>query len=648
MEKGFHDQPQTPQDEALAFVNKHREFFEHYARGSVKFEPAPEGLDTFAFNLETNTIYISPRFYQELGFSEEKTAFATLHETEHFKEKVAMLNEPGGERVFERYLKRIKDSKAYGVMDNCIADVRENEAVVSKTHEGFRDIEQACYREDLFKETDFTKEPRHLQLSYALLREARVPDEACTVSPEVREKIDQIRAIKGEDGSDFFKVLTDPNVPMSTRLKLQDQYIWPIVKELLDKDIEDQKKNQKEGDDKGKGDGKGQGNKNGDNKPEEGDKKDKSGKSSEGKGEKGKKGKPAEKTGEGKEDPNETFKEAYARADKKVPNAVPQEGIEKAFKEWKESKGENPLDKADKEYAAKLGVKKEDLQEYRRITESLEKIINPETGQSVIQDLKDLIQRIIAKRMKPVPAPRYPVDEGEDLVDPATLVAEAKAGNFEPKVWETHETKEKPGKQFGEVEITLVCDRSGSMSEGSKLVEQRKSAVLIMEALKELEEMCEEEAVNLTKPLEIRSEIYSFQETSADSVPIKKMSKELSEKERISVVSILSSTQGGTTDFVPLESISKNLSEPIKEKIKSGEVKKIAIVFTDGGSNDPQRVKNVLESLRKEGVVVVGVGITEGGRPALTTYAPEAKLAETAEKLPIILGDLLKEHFKDI
>ena len=73
--------------EALEFVEKYRDFFEHYARGRVKFEPAPAGLDTFAFDLEKDTIYVNSRFYKELEFSDEKTSFAVLHETEHFLEK---------------------------------------------------------------------------------------------------------------------------------------------------------------------------------------------------------------------------------------------------------------------------------------------------------------------------------------------------------------------------------------------------------------------------------------------------------------------------------------------------------------------------------------------------------------------------------
>lgn len=634
------EEGESSHKEAVEFVNSHRDFFEHYARGRVNFEPAPEGLNTFAFVLKDspemgvkeNTIFVNSRFYKDRGFSDEKTAFATLHETEHFLEKKFLLAEEGGERTFGRYLKQLEESQAYGLMDNCLADIRENKNVVLNTNESYRQLETDLYKNDLFKERDFTKEPKHIQLPQAILRENRLPDEKCEVSPEVREKLEEFYKIKSKDGNRLVDAMTDPATPMSLRLKLQDYYVWPMVKELLENDLREKEK-------QGGGEGK----------------------SGEGKKEQGKKGKGKNKN-KGKEeiknsvkgekgeklDSNEIFKEAYKRAKEKTPDSVPLKNIKKAFEEWQKAKEENPLEVADKEYAEKLGVKKEDLRKYRDIVNSLEKIINPETNENVIQELRNLIERIIAKRVKLMLAPRYPVEEGEDLVEPAELVAGVRAGNLEPRVWETYEIKEKKGQQFGEVEITLVCDRSGSMA-GEKIREQQKAAALLMEALKEFSERAEEEKINLMKPLEIRSEIYSFQATAGDSVPIKKMSSELGEKERVDAVGILSSAPGlGTTDFVPLETIYKNLNNDDKKKILEGELKKIVIVFTDGESDDASRVKKILNEMRQNGVAAVGVGITTEGKTALSTYAPDARLAEKAEDLALVLSDLLKEHLADI
>jgi flagellin-specific chaperone FliS len=624
----------TPSEEAVEFVEKHRDFFEYYAGGAVKFLPAPEGLNTFAFDLNTNSIYVSPRFFTDKGYSDKKTVFAVLHELEHFFEKKQILMEKGGAEIFAKYLKKIKESSAYSITDSCVADVRENNALIQKTNESYKETEHEMYTKDLFPETGFIAEPKHIQFGQALLRESKVPDEECVVVPEVREKINELKAIVSPKGARLWDVMTNPNTPMSVRLKLQDKYVMPMMEKLKKKDLEEEKEKRKK-------------------QKEEGEKS-----KQENDGEKSEPT-PSERglppiLGERSEedetlDPEDVFKDAYKRAKDRMPEAVPIETIEKAFEDWKAEQAENKSD-PDKEYAEKIGVKKEDLQRYRQIVESLEKIINPETNENIIEDLSHLIERIIAKRLKPKHAPKYPEPEGEDLVDPAQLVADAKAGNFEAKAWETLEVKQMPGQKFGEVEITLVCDRSGSMETPmTKLLEQRKSAVFLMEALKNFAERCDEEAVNMEKPLEVRSEIYAFSATNADKTSLKKMSKELGEKERIEVMSKISSAPGrNTTDYVCLETILADIDGNAEQKIKEGELKKIVIVFTDGDSGDKERVKTALKNLREKGVVAVGVGVTESGAATLETYAPDARLAEQAEKLSIILADLLKEHLQNV
>lgn len=644
--------------EAVAFVEKHRDFFEHYAKGRVIIEPAPQRLKTFAFDLEKNTIYVNSMFYKKQGFSDEKTLFAICHEIEHFLEKKTLLTEEGGEKKFEKYLKRIKSSEAFSLIDNCNGDIRENRSVVSRTNEGMRDLEIKAYKEDLFAEKDFTSQPRHIQFSQALLREARVPDERCIVSKDVRDALDEVAKVKG-----LMDIMTNPETPMSVRLRLQDKYIWPKVEALLKKDIEDKKKQKEQKKKQGEGDkSKGeQGEKSDEQSGGQGEKGEKEGEERSGKNQKDKKGskesekgkdglpRSARNDGEKEEtDPNKIFADEYAEAKKKFPEAVPIEEIEKAFKEWKEAqKGKDTADKADADYAQKIGVEKKDLQNYRKIVDSLQKAVNPETNVGVLEELRNLFSRIISKRLKKALAPKYPVDEGDELVDPAQLVADVKSGNLEPRVWEDTEIREKKGDRFGEVEITLVCDRSGSMQEGQKASEQQKSAVLVMEVLKEFAELCEAEKINIDKPLEVKSEIYGFG-AGEDDKPMKEMSAELGEAERINVLKKLYDLPGTTTDFNCLEAIDGNLDDKTKIKIKIGELKKIVIVFTDGGSDNPGRVQGVLKSLRDSGVVAIGVGITKAGQPVLSTYAPKALVVEDATKLPIVLGELLKEHLKDL
>ena len=649
--------------QSFGFVEKQRDFFEHYTKDKVQIVEGDEN----SFNFITKKITIDPKRYEGLDFSEEMTLHSVLHEIEHFDEDVQLLSENGGEKVFDKLLKKLEQSRAYGLMNNSLADIRENKAVISKTNKGMVALEKKKITEKLFSEINFTQLPKHIQLCYSLFRENRVDAEKCNVSPEVRTMLDEVAKNKK-----LMDIMTHPKTPMSMRLKLQDKYIWPKVEALLEKDIEDENNNEEQDGEESedKGDGDGENNENTD----QGGEKDQNGEKQEGKKEEQSKDEKDDKdakkekskgnseksdtkpfsakgSGEAEEnDPNKIFSDEYEKAEKKFPNVVPTEEVKKALQEWKEEKQKNDPDKIDQEYADKLGVEKKDLQEYRKIAEELEKIVNPETNVGVLEELKNLFSRIIAKRMRERLSPRYPVEEGDELADPAQLVSDVKSGNLQPKVWEDTEIKEKKGDKFGEVEITLVCDRSSSMTDGNgqKAVEQRKSAVLMMEVLKDFAEMCDEEKMKVDKPLEIKSEVYSFASDEEDRIPLKKMSKDLGEAERINVLKKLNHLPGSTTDFNCLEAVNDGLDDETKKKITGGELKKIVFVFTDGGSDSVARVQNVLQKLRKDGVVVIGVGLTSAGAPAKTTYAPNAEVVENITNLPVVLGDLLKEHLKDI
>ncbi len=643
--------------EAVAFVEGHKDFFDTYAGGRIKVAPAPKSIKTFAFDLETNTIYINSMFYGPLGLSEQKTIFATCHEVEHLLEKLQMLSEEGGTKKFEKYLERVKASKAFSIMDNCVADIRENKSVCSRVS-GMDELEKQIYKEHLFASLDFTSDPRHLQFSQVLLREARVPEEKCVVDDEVRKMLDEVVNIPN-----LMEIMTDPSTPMSLRLKLQDKYLLPKMKALLEKDIEEYKKKKqeekekrekgepKDGGESGEGGGKGEDDKNQKNKTKGGEGEPKGGKGDTPKGkEVGDKGGGESDKGELETDPNKIFANDYARIKKKFPEALPIGDIEKVLKQWKEKRGvDNAGDKADGEYAKKIGVEKSDLQRYRTLVKNLNETVNPETRVGIIEELRNLFSRIISKRLKVIHAPRYPVEEGEELVDVGQLVTEVKAGNLTPKVWQDIEIREKKGDKFGEVEITLVCDRSSSMNDGdgSKAEQQRKSAVLVMEVLKDFAEMCRENEINMEKSLKISSEIYGFG-AGEDSTPMKKMSPELGEAERVKVLKQLYHLRGSTTDFNSLEAIHAGIDGGQRKRMKEGELKKIVIVFTDGDSDKPAEVQNKLNKLKEDGVVVIGIGMTKNGRSVLTTYAPNALVVEDISRLPLVVGELLKEHLRDL
>lgn len=630
---------------------KNRAKYENYAGFPIKIEEAQDGFAYF--DLIENKLGLSGKFYEDRNFSEEKTDTAIKHEIKHFLDKKEMLAEEGGARKFAGYIAKLDpeknpESSMYALMDNCIADMAVNRDVTKKTHGGVSEVFKSMYNEDLFPldQNDFTSKPKHIQLCEALLVEDQVPGRVCQVSPEVRAKMDEIKSIE-KNGVKLMDVMTNPETPMSIRHMLQDVHVLKHVRELAEQDKKeqenkdkDQNKEGKEGENK-KGEGKSEESKGKQQKPQEGEG-DKKGKGQKGEGDpKNKKGKSV----------NEIFKEEYEKAKKRSMNQTENKANKEALKKWQKEGGDDPLKKALREQAEKFGVEAQDLEQYRSILKELESIRNPDTNEHVIEELRNLIRRIIAKRIRPKLHPQYPVVEGDDLIDPATLVSEAQAGNFEPAVWETTEIKEKHDHRFGEIEITLVCDRSTSMNDPiEKLIEQQRATVMFMEALKEFNELCEEERQNMDKPLEVKSEVYSFQADSSDKTPVKEMSRNLSVKDCVGAMARMGSVSGTTTDFVTLGAIEKKLSEDEESlrKIKTGELKKIVVVFTDGGTDNPSKLSAALQKLAQHGVVVVGIGVTESGAPALESYKPFGRLAKNAADVPVELAKTLADHLAGV
>ena len=279
----------------------------------------------------------------------------------------------------------------------------------------------------------------------------------------------------------------------------------------------------------------------------------------------------------------------------------------------------------------------------------MEEIKNPETDESVVEEIREIFRKIIAERKKQTLRSKLPVEEGEILAFPAQAHVAVESGNFEPRVWETVDWKAKPKELFGEFDVTIVCDRSGSMERpSSKKIEQRKAAALLMEALKEFSDELDEEKPYFEFDLNVRSEVWTFGDDKQVEM-LKPLDKNLTEKQRVLVYKILENTPGdGTKDFSALEKIKDGVPAEDWAKIQKRKLKKLVIVLTDGDSDNPAEVQRLLEEFREKGVVVVGVGITTDGISAKITYAPNGLVCEKVENLAVILGNLLKEHIKEL
>ena len=611
------------------FFDTHGQFLEKYAGdSSIKIEPAPSDLGTFAINLEDGILYAEPKFFIDKGYSPDKAMFATLHEYEHFKEMKELLDQDDGNQIWQRHQQNIKVKRRLHILDNCFDDIKVNRQVVDRAPV-LGKTRNNLYQDNLFSETDYQDQPRHLQFAYGLLRRAMLPGEETVLSSEVQSAIDELDGVELR-GVKLIEYATGPETPMSMRLKLQKRFLEPIYEKFFQEDVEKKENKNQESGDSQKGEGGGEEDTNGKKKSES-----KSGN---------------EKKQDKPFNPEDYFQNEYNKYDNDNPQPIDysdekiREKIEEYIKSQQDKNAEQEILEA---YARAEGVSLKEIRDYQRFFAHLEDLENPETGEKVLEELRKIFKRIIAERKKETYAPKHPMSEGDILVRPAEAVVAVMSGEDEPEVWQTIEKKELFQELYGDFDVTLVCDRSGSMA-GAKATEQQKATALILEALKDFCDELTEMKSELKHDLNVRSEVWGFGGVGETAV-IKPLSEQLTEKQRVDVYQILADTPGDNTmDFLALEKIKDEVTAEEWKKIKDKKLRKVIIVLTDGKSDNKDRVRSILQEFEDAGVAVAGVGITSSGQSAESTYAPNGQVCENINQLAVVLSDLLKQYLKDL
>ncbi|TXI34224.1 MAG: VWA domain-containing protein [Candidatus Moraniibacteriota bacterium] len=579
-------------------------------------------------DLEKISVNIDPKLLFEYGLSDAETLFVNFHEAEHFRD---MLENPD---AYERNFERIKQTtethsafpKALHRLFNCVDDILVNKQVMRRFHAG-TGVKNALYPK-LFASADLSKNstgaptPRHQQFMYALLRQAMLPDEAVTIDPEVAEAIEKVqKSIGGK--TDLIDFITDREAMEGTLVRVNDgrkkegkesidtvqfrffqmwQQAVPVFEELYKKDLADRKAPPRSGGSEKSG----------------------------GQGEPG-----GEKSQPGEGDPfvNDPFEGA-------IPDPISQENA---------IPGAGALNRqiaAKKKQALEdmLGVKKEDLDAYKRDFQSVE---------TYIDRLSKVFDRVIERRKTVRRVLRKSVKEGV-MLDPrkaAVALAEIKAGHDDPQVMLDYEKRESMQNLPSEFEFTLVCDGSGSMRGNEKEVLQRKLAVLVAEALTEFQMRLEKERRRGEDiQLNIKTEVRMF---ATDDYEVKRMGDTLTHPDRVKMHKVLRQLPGGgNNEPATFEAIEKEQFHPkVEQKLREGEMKKVILFLTDGES-DGVAIKRCRERLEDRvgekksgegnGLVIVGIGFGEG-RSVIETYKPNGYYAESLEHVLEIFEKFLEE-----
>lgn len=673
---------QTDSERDIAFFEEHRHVLSAFTRGRFEVRPPRPEHKTFCVDLEPLSrgemaiVYGSPRFYEKTGESEAKAFNSFLHELNHIEEVVELLNEENGEALWTADVRHRAKSRRLHMLDNLQDDVRMDRGIEKKAPNQ-EDLSQKMYREDLYPSDDFSRHPRHVQFMYACFYENRVGE--AIVSPDVRAEIDMLKAVVTRSGRTMWDVQGDTAIAPSVRIGLRKKYLEPAMERLYALDVEEQKeqraKNKEQDSNVGQTENEDQKNSDGQS-TSLGDlpKGETSGEVGEGAfaasydefdaknpdamldmkqlaGEIGKYakdmpvGKLVKETGVSLKDQNdlEKFKqamEAFALANKTSKQALLKPGVERDdFKDG--------LNKA-----LDAGVNPADYFAYHAEKETLEGIKNPETGETVMSELREVFERIITERLQKRRRPRHPLKEGVFLKDPATAYVESKyLGTREPEVWSDYRNKHETHQQCGSIDIVLLADRSASMK-GEKASEQRKAILVLLEAIKEfIDDIAVERSygnIDEDDDLGVRIGVRSFG-GRAENEEIKPLSGELTEQDRISAFRKLQDTAGRLTqDFLAVKAVFDSLSDEDKQTLAEKKRRMLVLSLTDGASDDEVVLQTEIQKLRDIGVMVVGIGITTSGGAAKTAYAPHGDVCEDVSLLAVKLGDVLKEFLGEV
>jgi hypothetical protein len=583
---------------------------------SLRVTKLPEGAG-MATDPRSGDVLVDPRFFFEAGYtSPDQASYGILHETAaHVRTAV---NNP---RFNERVIAFAEKGNPQALFNNIFEDIAGNN-LIHAVLPRMRGVARELYVERLFKETDYTQFPRHVQFLYKTIREEMAPDSEVIVLPEVDEALAGLRDYKGQ--GDVIKYSTA--VAKSARKAMGEEerftiwqnIIYPVYESLLEQD-----RNDPERQDQGQGQGEGQ----------EGD-----GENTNDQGESQQSSDQPQEGSEGNTDQRSdderfgSFYDDFKQNRHPEPMCEEEEeklrehAKEKAEQQARSQSPQNPLSEQERQLDEK--VRKEtghSLQEQRQYHAEITK------WQTVIQEMRDVFQQVINDRMAEKRGlSRRNFAEGA-VLDPDRLVQtviDIRNNNEEPEAFRDYETKKGEAQAIGKTDYVFLFDISGSMS-GTKAEAAAASAVIGLEGLAALQRDVEEaEATQkVDLDLDIRTAIYVFGDRA---VCVKPLSTKVSPKERLDTyAAVADPNDGSTQDYLALEEVEGWEVEPDRRRI--------LIAVSDGGSNDgfndtSPRARRAIDKLRGKGWFVYGISI--GSDEAEALYKPTARRVDDPAKLP--------------
>jgi hypothetical protein len=598
---------------ASRFFSENEQAIRDYAgKAGLFFEPG----DRWTIDIHTGRGTFDPKFFVQQGFTVAESMWATCHEIEH---ALDWIRDPEAySLLYERTEKKRRLDLLYHHVNDVLANREED-----RRFPAHKETRECFYEDKLYPRTDYTKAPKHLQFIYAILRETTLPWEELTLSKEVRASIDELKDIDGQ-GTDLISLISDATALPRDRFELIQDYIEPIYEIFFQEDLEKRKKQAK----------KEQG-RQGETTDEE---------SAEGGSRRSTKG-AIEVDSIREED---YFSRDYEECERKLPKALsPAEVREQIEKEIKRRREEDrsPGEIARDQFKSRHGVSVEEAEDYADDYRKIEQQIMP---------LRRIFDRIISTRKEIRRRLKERTDRGV-IIDPSMIAQayiDAQTGILSSRTQLKIRREEFDEHKLKEIEFTLVCDLSGSMNEnwpGGKSYEQRLSAILITEALDEFEKKLREERLERSVDLHVLTEVRGFHSTD---VELKPLTDSIDFATRVAILHRLEQCTGGNTvDYKSLAKVVAGLDRLRERKIESGDLKKVLILITDGGSDDVSLAREAKTRLTEAGVIAKAIQIGRPSRQDVEKFrrlwqkdgSPCRDVSQLTRTIEKLLEDFLKD-----
>ena len=599
------DQPANPFDLARqAGLAKAAEFFIEHEKAIADYA-GQAGLmfelgDAWSFDIKRGRGTFDPAFFFKRGFTEAESMWATCHEIEHFLD---WRRDPG---AYAHLYTRTAKEKRFELLYHYINDILVNREE-DRRFPAHRETRDYLYEDKLFSRTDYSGAPRHLQFITALLRETILPGEPLIISTEVRAAIKALRNIDGE-GCDLIGLVTDATARPRDRFRLIRNYIEPVYEHFFHEDVEERKRQQKERPER-------QGESSKDETPEGGSRGQDRGYIQRDSPRKENTRSGARK--ERRETDEDYFTLEYDESGELLPQVFSasqvREEIEKEIRRRKKDL-KSAEEIAREQFKSRYGVTAEEVEDYAEEFKKIERHIEP---------LRIIFERIISTRKEVKHRLKEKTDEGA-IIDPSMIAQsyiDARSGILDSRTRLKIKREEFDENKPKDFEFTLICDLSGSMNEnwpGGKSYEQKSSVILITEALDEFEKKLREERFEKLVDLHVLTEVRGFH---SEDEELKPLSDAIDFHTRVRISRRLDRCVGGeTAEYKSLARMAAVTGHATRKKIADQDLKKVLILITDGGSDNPSLALEAKTRLVEAGIIAKAVQIGRPGTPDVRKF----------------------------